>query len=362
MMSSAVSHGARCERAEVVSELTIADKFLVVTHENPDGDALGSLIAMQGILEAIGKDCLMFIAESDLPLPQEYSFFPLAQLITEPPADLAQRTIVFLDCGNIERNPAAAFRGGDGADRLHILNIDHHHDNTRFGTVNLVVDNASCTAEIVWELMRELGVRPTPTVADALYVGLITDTGRFMYENTGRNAHLMAADLIDAGVEVHDVYRRVYEDVPYGKLALLARGLANVERYDDGRLTMSALSAEDFTGAAAPESFSEGVIDHLRAVQGTQLAALVRDRLGAGADGLRKVSLRSGSDGIDVSAIARAQGGGGHKQAAGFYTVLSHEELVCFLREQLAVQLAGEELRPAAKGELPGHPPAGDPA
>jgi phosphoesterase RecJ-like protein len=349
MIQSAVSEGARAERSQLLGELRGGEKFVVVTHENPDGDALGSLIAMQGILSSIGKDCLMFIGERDLPLPEEYAFFALADLVSEPPRDLDQRTLVFLDCGNLQRNPAAAFGvGGDGG--LHILNIDHHHDNTRFGTVNLVVDDASCTAEIVWTLMRELGVTPSQTVAEALYVGLITDTGRFMYENTGRGAHLMAA------VDVHDVYRRVYEDVPYGKLALLARGLANVERYDGGRLTMSALTATDFSDSEAQESFSEGVIDHLRAVEGTQVAALIRDRLG-GPDvaGLRKVSLRSGSDGIDVSLIARAQGGGGHKQAAGFSTALTHDELVRFLREQLAAQLGG------SPPQLGGRPPNGPP-
>jgi phosphoesterase RecJ-like protein len=136
------------------------------------------------------------------------------------------------------------------------------------------------------------------------------------------------------------LYRRIYEGVPYGKLALLARGLNNVERYDDGRLTITDLTAGDFSESHAEESYSEGVIDHLRAVQGTRLAALVRDRVG-GTDvsGRRKVSLRSGDDGIDVSAIARAQGGGGHRQAAGFSTELSHDELVSFLREQLAAQL-----------------------
>jgi bifunctional oligoribonuclease and PAP phosphatase NrnA len=186
--------------------------------------------------------------------------------------------------------------------------------------------------------MHALGVVPTQTVADALYVGLITDTGRFMYENTGREAHLMAADLIDAGVDVNDLYRRVYEDVPYGKLALLARGLSNIERYDDGRLTMSALTVSDFNDSQAEESYSEGLIDHLRAVEGTELAALVRDRIGDGAGGERKVSLRSNTGLIDVSRIARAQGGGGHRQAAGFSTALSHDELVAFLREQLALQ------------------------
>jgi bifunctional oligoribonuclease and PAP phosphatase NrnA len=329
------NNGDRSDRDLILYELREASKLIVVTHENPDGDALGSLVAMQGILSAIGKDCLMFIDAHEFPLPQEYRFLTLPGLVSEPPADLAERTVVFLDCGNLDRNPAEAFRRPG----IHLLNIDHHHDNTRFGTVNLVVPSASCTAEIAWDLMAGLEVKPSLTVAEALYVGLITDTGRFMYENTGRRAHLMAADLIDIGVDVHKMYRRVYEEVPYGKLALLARGLANVERYDDGRLTMTALSASDFRDSEAEESYSEGVIDHLRAVRGTAVAALVRDRIGNGGDGQRKVSLRASDERVDVSAIARAQGGGGHRQAAGFTTGLSDEELVRFLRDQLAAQL-----------------------
>jgi bifunctional oligoribonuclease and PAP phosphatase NrnA len=171
---------------------------------------------------------------------------------------------------------------------------------------------------------------------------LITDTGRFMYENTSARAHVMAADLIDAGVQVHDIYRRIYEGVPFGKLALLARGLTNVERYDDGRLTVTALSAADFAESSAEESYSEGVVDHLRAVQGTAVAALVRDRISdADGDGrpLRKVSLRASDARVDVSRIARLQGGGGHRQAAGFSTSMEWDELVAFLRGQVAEQL-----------------------
>jgi phosphoesterase RecJ-like protein len=242
---------------------------------------------------------------------------------------------VFVDCGNLERNPAEALQRPG----MRIIDIDHHHDNTRFGTVNLVVPEASCTAEIVWDLMHGLGVTPSISTAEALYVGLVTDTGRFMYENTGVRAHEMAGELIDAGVDVHEIYRRIYEGVPYGKLALLARGLANVERYDDGQLTVTELTAHDFSESGAEESYSEGVIDHLRAVQGTAVAALIRDRIGNSDPGLRKVSLRASDDRIDVSAIARAQGGGGHRQAAGFSTDMAHGELVSFLREQLAAQL-----------------------
>ena len=334
-------NGDRSSRDHVLEQIRAAEKLVVVSHENPDGDALGSLIAMQEILAGLGKDCVMFIDAGEFPLPHEYRFFPLPGLVSSPPGDLDQRTIVFLDCGNLERNPAEAFRSVGGPE-LHILNIDHHHDNTRFGTVNLVDPHASCTAEIVWDLMHGLEVTPTLTIAEALYVGLITDTGRFMYENTGPRAHRMAAELIESGVDVHEIYRRVYEGVPYGKLALLARGLANVQRYDGGQLTVTALSTQDFTEAGAEESYSEGVVDHLRAVQGTAVAALIRDRIGdIDGDGSprRKVSLRASDERVDVSAIARAQGGGGHRQAAGFTTVLEWDELVAFLRAEVAQQL-----------------------
>jgi phosphoesterase RecJ-like protein len=330
-------NGNQSSRESVLAELRGAQRLIVVTHENPDGDALGSLIGMQEILVALGKDSLMFIDDDDMPLPPEYKFLPLSGLVSKPPADLDQRTIVFLDCGNLERNPAEAFQRPGG----HILNIDHHHDNTRFGTVNLVDERASCTAELVWDLMHGLGVEPTITIAEALYVGLITDTGRFMYENTGPRAHLMAAELIDSGVDVHEIYRRVYEGIPYAKLALLACALAKIERYDDGLLTLTVLSLEDFIAAGAEESYSEGVIDHLRALEGTAVAALVRERV-ADRDGevLHKVSLRASDERVDVSRIARAQGGGGHRQAAGFTTSMQREQIIEFLREQVTAQLA----------------------
>jgi bifunctional oligoribonuclease and PAP phosphatase NrnA len=329
-------NGSKASREQVLEELRSADKFILVTHENADGDALGSLVAMQEVLRALRKDSVMFMAADEFPLPYEYRFFVLDGLVSVVPDDVEARTIVFLDCGNIDRNPAHELKR-DGA---HILNIDHHHDNTRFGTVNHVVPEASCTAEIVWDLMQPLGVEPTLPVAEALYVGLVTDTGKFMYENTGTRAHEMAAELIGTGVDVHEIYKRLYEGIPYGKLELLARGLANIERYDDGRVTLSHLTAADFHETGAEENYSEGVIDHLRSVEGTAVAALVRDRLGKGQEGVRKVSLRASDDRVDVSRIARAQGGGGHRQAAGFSTEMGWNELVTFLREQVAEQLA----------------------
>ncbi len=327
--------GAVAERTRVLDEIRGAQRFVLVTHENPDGDALGSLVAMHEVLSRLGKDSVMFMTADEFPLPYEYRFFALEGLASVPCEDFEERTIVFLDCGNIDRTPGALVKRA-GA---HIVNVDHHHDNTRFGTVNYVVPEASCTAEIVWDLMHELGVEPSLTIAEALYVGLVTDTGRFMYENTGPRAHLMAAELIAAGVEAHEIYRRLYEGVPYGKLELLARALANVERYDDGRLTLTHLSAEDYRQAGAEENYSEGVVDHLRAVQGTAVAGLVRELLSGEEPCGRKVSLRATDERVDVSAIARVQGGGGHRQAAGFSTVMGWDELVGFLRAQIAAQL-----------------------
>lgn len=315
-------------REQVLAALREGDRFVLVTHENPDGDALGSLVAMQGVLTALHKDSIMYIASEEFPLPYEYAFFGFYGLVNTVPEDLSQRTIIFLDCGNFDRNSVEV---GDAP----ILNIDHHHDNTRFGTINHVVADASCTAEIVWDIMGALEVATTPEVADALYVGLVTDTGRFMYENTGVRAHVMAAELIHAGVDVHEIYRRLYEGMPESKLALLTRALNAVQRFDDGRLTFARLTRADFNETGAEESYTEGIIDHLRSVAGTKVAALVREL----DEGVRKVSLRSTDGTVDVSAIARDGGGGGHRQAAGFRTELAPPELVEFLRAAISAHL-----------------------
>jgi phosphoesterase RecJ-like protein len=227
----------------------------------------------------------------------------------------------------------------------HLLNIDHHHDNTMFGTLNLVDPTASCTAEIVWDLMHRLDVMPNAVMAEALYVALVTDTGRFMYENTGPRAHRMAAELIAAGVNVPAIYRRLYEEMPLAKLTLLGVALERIQRFDSGVLTLVALDAEDFGGAGAEESFSEGIVDHLRCIEGTKVAVLIRELTASDSRGKRKVSLRATGDDVDVSVIARTQGGGGHRRAAGFSTTLGVPELIVFLRHEIAAQL-----RPAPNG------------
>ncbi len=327
--------GVGTELDHVVEELRSADKLLLTTHENPDGDALGSLLGMYGILTQLGKDALMYLSPDEFPLPHEYRDMEHDAIVGAPPADMDERVAVFLDCGNIDRMPVD-FLQREG---IHILNIDHHHDNTRFGTANLVDARASCTAEIVWRLAKELGAELTPEIARQLYVGLITDTGRFMYENTTPEAHQMAAELIEAGVEPHSVYSRIYESLPLERITLLQRALATIRRLDGGTITMLHLTAEDFEQTGAVENDSEGIIDHARAVEGTAVAVLVRELTGDRA-GKRKVSLRATDGRVDVSEIARGFGGGGHRQAAGATTELDLDTLTETIRERVRAQLA----------------------
>jgi phosphoesterase RecJ-like protein len=319
---------------EVAAELRSRERFLLTAHEGPDGDALGSLLALHHLLTQLGKDSVMFMAAKEFPLPIEYRFLPLEEVFHEAPADMADRTIVFLDCGNIDRMPVDFLSAGDNFR----INIDHHHDNTCFGDVNLVETGASSTAEIVYELAIMLGAEITPEIASALYVGLITDTGKFMYENTNARTHRIAAALIDAGVAVDETYRRLYEHVPIEKLRLLSRALEGIQRLCDEQLVLAYITEADYEASGAGEEMTEGIIDHLRSIEGSKVAALVRDQ-GDRGRAARKVSLRSSGGEVDVSAIARTHGGGGHKRAAGFSTDLELDQLVGFLCAEVKSQL-----------------------
>ncbi len=318
-------------RRLVLERLRDDERFLVVSHEHPDGDALGSVVALSRALRQIGKDVVAVLDAADLPVPREYRGLALETVTTTVPDDLEQRTAIYLDCGNADRMPVPGVREGART----VLNVDHHHDNTRFGDVDLVDPSASCTAEILWDLLPDLGVEPDRETAQALYIGLVTDTGRFMYGNTSTRSHLMAADLIACGVAPFDAYRRLYEGVPWAKLALLGRALERVRRELGGALTVVHLRRADYADTGAAESETEGIIDHVRTVAGTTVAAVARELPGDDDDVRTKVSLRAADGTIDVSAIARAGGGGGHPQAAGFTTTMGEDELVRFLAEQV---------------------------
>jgi len=321
-------------REQTLGVLSGGGRFLLVTHEHPDGDAIGSLLAMKLILETLGKDVVSFIAKDDLPLSYEYQWLDVSDVADSLPADLEQRIVVFLDCGNTERSPIVEAE----APPEQVLNIDHHHDNTRFGGINHVVEDASSTSEIVWDLASGLGVTLTPEMAEPLYVGLITDTGRFMYPNVSPRTHQMAAELIATGIDANLIFRRIYECLPVGKLHLFARALTKARRFLDGQLTLAILSDQDFTECDAPPSYTEGIVDFLRAVDGTRVAALIRETTDGEVESYR-VSMRSSDGSIDVSRIARAGGGGGHAAAAGFKSELDDEQLIELLCSEISEQL-----------------------
>ena len=313
----------------VADALRSNDRFLLVTHENPDGDALGSLLATKLALDQLGKDSVMYLY-GDAPLPKEYGFMELSGIRREPPDDAAERVLVALDCAN-ETRMAPDTTLLENAPLT--LDIDHHHDNSRFGDVNLVVGDASSTGEVLRDVFAELGVELTPEIAEALYIAVVTDTGRFQYTNTTPKALRLAAELVDAGADVHRVFQAVYESVELAKLKLLGRVLDRAQVYEGGRLVVSYLLRSDFTELNVAEAFSEGLIDYLRAVEGAEMAALIREpprREGPS----RRISLRSSNDELDVSAIARKSNGGGHRQAAGFSSDASVEEITEFIHRE----------------------------
>src|SRR5262245_13978135 len=310
------------DMAAVAEALRAGERFLVTSHEHPDGDALGSLLAMHLALQQLGGDSVMVLT-GPAPLPGEYRFLSLEDrgLLRELPADLRSRVVVAVDCAQETRLTDPRLLDGPV-----VVNIDHHHDNTRFGTVNLVVADASSTAEVLADVFAELGVSLTPEIAEALYAGLVTDTGRFQYANTTPKALRLAADLLDAGADIQRIFQGVYESMQFAKVKLLARALDRATLYHDGRVVVSYLLRGDFGEVGAAEPFSEGISDGLRAVEGAELAALIREPP-RDVTPARKVSLRSSDDRVDVSAIARLSGGGGHRQAAGFSSDLSIEEI-----------------------------------
>ncbi|MGD0165780.1 MAG: bifunctional oligoribonuclease/PAP phosphatase NrnA [Gaiellaceae bacterium] len=312
------------------------DDFVLGTHENPDGDALGSMLAMKLALEQLGKSCVMFLP-GNAPIPFEYRFMPLEELVRGEPGELIGRPLIAVDAANEVR------LGSDQrliSEAPFVINVDHHHDNSRFGNVNLVAAEASSTSEVLRDLFSELEVKLTPEIAEALYIALVTDTGRFQYANTSPKTLRLGAELLEAGADAHRIFQRVYETIELSKLRLLARALEHLQVFEGGRLVVSHLERKDFEDSGAASGASEGVIDSLRAVAGVEMSALIQEP--PERDG-RRVSLRSSRDDLDVSEIARKEGGGGHRRAAGFATKLELDELIAFLREEFSARAGGRE-------------------
>jgi phosphoesterase RecJ-like protein len=335
-MSSRQTNTTQTDLRTIAEAIRDHDRFLVTTHENPDGDALGSLLATKLVLEQLGKDVVIYLA-GDTPLPREYQFMDVGELLRKPPADADQRVLVAVDAANERRlgpDPTVLERAPL------VIDIDHHHDNSRFGQLNHIEAGASSTGEILRDLIAELGVELTPEVAEALYIAIVTDTGRFQYANTTAKALRLAAELVEAGADVHRVFQGIYENVAFAKLKLIAKALEHAKVFEGGRVIVSHLEREDFDAAGAEEPYSEGIIDFLRAVEGAEIAALIREPPTQNGP-TRRVSLRTTTEGIDVSEIARKSGGGGHQMAAGFSSESSVDEITEFIRREYLAQVNG---------------------
>lgn len=292
-----------------VAALTEAHRIAVACHINPDGDALGSLFASTLGLTQLGKEASPSWGGASVEVPFSFSFLPGSDLLVAP-GDLAEPELFLaLDCGAAHR--LGALEEVAKASPC-VINVDHHPGNDNFGDLNVVVTTVSSTAELVTRLLQDLGVSLDEDMATCLYVGIVTDTGRFQYSNSTPDTLRLAADLLSLGVNAPFIAQEVYESAPFGSLKLMGRVLDRAVLHEEERFVYSWITLADLaeTGVAADET--DGLIDAVRSTRAADVAALFKEQ----DDGNWRVSMRS--KGPSVGEVARARGGGGHELAAGF--------------------------------------------
>lgn len=296
-------------------------------HENPDSDAVGAAVGMLDLFEQLGVDSRIHVSPAQ-PLPIVEAFMGADHVSHGMPS--GEATLYAIDCGSLQRLalPIDAWAG-------EVVNIDHHHDNSLFGTLNLVLPEASSASEIVCDVAAGLGLSSRPWAANALYAGISFDTGHFRHRNTSAHALACAADLVRAGADPRRVYQLLYETRTLPALGLWARALASVVVVADGRGLISVLEARDYHDTGAEDNETEGIVDFLRSIRGVRVAALVKQ---LGDDETSRASLRSHD--VDVSAVAAGKGGGGHREAAGFTSAGAPKEVAAWLSTELAKLLS----------------------
>ncbi|MDA8233959.1 MAG: bifunctional oligoribonuclease/PAP phosphatase NrnA [Clostridia bacterium] len=292
---------------EVISALGKYDEIAVVCHVNPDGDCVGSMLGMGLILQAMGKK-VTFIS-SDV-IPGAYSFLPGSQHIKGVDNLGGQQAVVFVDCTDPDRAGEQVARSVSGIPC--IINIDHHVSNRQFGHLNLVDPEAAATGEIIYRLAKEIPLPLTKEIALCLYTAIVMDTGSFRYENTTGTTHRIAAELVDTGLNVFDINRNLYEDVPLTNLKVIQLGLAGLKTSSCGRVAWITLREEDMRKIDAGDEHIDGLINYTRMIKGVEVGILFRET----GEGLIKISFRS-KDRVDVNRLAGEFGGGGHPRASG---------------------------------------------
>jgi bifunctional oligoribonuclease and PAP phosphatase NrnA len=323
-----------------VAAIAGADRTVISCHLNPDGDALGSALALQRALEQAGRQALVSFSEPFV-VPPQYQFLPgLDRLV--PPARVPPHPDLFVcfDAGSLDRlgTLVPAF---EGAARTVV--VDHHASNTRFGEVNLVDPAAPASAVLCRQLLRRLDLPLDTAIATALYTGLVTDTGRFQYQATTPETHRLAAELLAAGVRQYEVSKVLFETNDIAYLRLVADALGRIAQVPEASLVWTSVTLADLAAHGVDMDQTEGLIDLVRTDAASDVAAVVKEQ----PDGTHKVSLRS-KGGTNVGELATRLGGGGHRFAAGFTSRLGAEATVCSIVEGLAGREAAGAARPLA--------------
>ncbi len=290
---------------EIIKLIKESTNIVILSHISPDGDSIGSSLALFNALAKYDKKAT-FILDDEI--PYVYKFLKGANKVEKPNYNDNFDLVVVLDSGDIGRLGKSA----KYLDGKKVINIDHHISNTSFGTNNMIDSNAAATAEIVYHIIKTLGIDMDEDIAECLYTGIVTDTGQFQYSNTTSITHQIAGDLINCGVEPSKLYKLIYQNNTREKINLIIEALKSLEFYLDGRISCITLKKEQFNKIGAKEEDADGIINFARDIDSVEVALFFREN----DDGKIKVGFRS-KDYIDVNTIAEKFDGGGHKRASG---------------------------------------------
>lgn len=314
--------------AEISQAITRYQDFVIVGHSIPDGDCIGSIVALYLGLVAAGKDV---VAVLDDEVPSIYCFLEGSRMIRKPvEVETWPKQVIYLDCSDRERvgDTLAPYL----ARCSFIINIDHHISNSFFGDLNRVESEAASTAELVLELLDELGVCLNPSIAAAIYTGIVMDTGGFQYGNTRPRTMRVAARLLEEGADIDNIRINLFESRERVEISLLQRALSSLDFTIDGKVAWMLLSYQDLVELEAHQYHFEGLINYARFIKGVEVGMLFREI----EPGVVKIGFRSKSY-VDVNQLARRFGGGGHPRAAGaqLYGDIHHirDEVVEMVRE-----------------------------
>lgn len=290
----------------IVEDIQSTRSFLVGTHIHPEGDAIGSALALALALREITKEAVVLIQD---PVPQMLQFLPGAkEIIHQAPPGKSFEAAIAVDCGDRERLGEEFLK----TQVPKVINIDHHTSNRYFGQFNYVDPAASSTAEIIYDLLRLIPVRMNLAIAENIYTGILTDTGSFRYSNTTAHAFAVARACLKAGVDPWRVAERIYETQPLARLRLLPLVLKTLEVEEGGRLSFVAVTQEMLKEVGATDDMTEELVNFPRSLQTAEVALLFREL----SPGEYRVSLRSKGK-VNVAQIAETFQGGGHPNAAG---------------------------------------------